>query len=164
MSEKESLLFLGRSSFWIFKPWLSQFGLSPIHRQHHQLTFKNKYVMIFKNLSRSSKTCHGPQIRVMIFKYMSWLWTKCLDLKELVMVFPKSTSRSHSWLGKDDGVQWNHQQRCSLTWAPFALHRYHSLDSLLHLTYICTALMQCVSLIAPKNANTNIINIHEGLV
>ena len=138
MSEKESLLFLGRSSFWIFKPWLSQFGLSPNHDRHHQPGHPHELNRLSRtNMSWSSRPCHRLHILVMIFKYMSWSWRTCHDLSQAAAPLPLRA--------QDDNVQWNDQQQCSLT---------SSVK-----TNVCTAPMQCVDLITLKNANINIINI-----
>ena len=140
MSEKESLLFLGRSSFWIFKPWLSQFGLSPNHDRHHQPGHPHELNRLSRtNMSWSSSPRHRLLLLVMIFKYMSWSWRTCHDLSQASAPLPLRA--------QDDNVRWNDQQQCSLT---------SSVK-----TNVCTAPMQCVNLITLKNANINIINI-EG--
>ena len=108
MSEKESLLFLGRSSSWIFKPWLSQFGLSPSHHQHHPPGRPHELNRLsITNMSWSSRPCHGLHMLVMMFKYMSWSWRTCHDLSQASTPPPLRAG--------DENVQWNDQQRCSLT-------------------------------------------------
>ena len=129
MSEKEPLLFLGRPSLWIFKPWLSKFGLSLSHHQHYPPGRPHELNRLsITNMSWSSRPCHGLHMLVMMFKYMSWSWRTCHDLSQASAPLPLRA--------QDDNVQWNHQQRCSLISSAK--------------TSVCTAPMQCVDLIAPK--------------